>query len=220
MCSESIALCESCGFYRHIHYQRCMAWIWSFRQIEWAFQTPVSAIPKPSDCPHLDGEVTQDIPPGRCPNKECSGHARKAEDDAKKEAEGTADTRTDDEKIEHERIRLGFAKLRSRTFIDPLEVGRPHQRKMPVVMVGFSPQNGSGWGRVQNSTSGKASPSTLSVKSQVESVDSVESAKVGEGEKEGEQECVGRGQPIPIPLPANPPARRKRTFNGPMMAPH
>ncbi|KAI8312576.1 hypothetical protein K4K61_009901 [Colletotrichum sp. SAR11_59] len=150
MCTETIAFCDKCGFHRHMHYHLCASWIWSYREIKWGFRTPLDSIPKPRDCPHLDGEAKTEILPGRCPNAQCPGHAAKAQQDTENDANGTADTRTKVEKIEAERIKLGFRRFRPQAFTDPLEVGRPHQRKLPVVMLNFKPEEGlddptTGW---------------------------------------------------------------------------
>ncbi|KAL0935036.1 uncharacterized protein CTRU02_209627 [Colletotrichum truncatum] len=195
MCMETIALCESCGFHRHMHYHLCMAWIWSFREIRWGFKTPLDSIPKPRDCPFIDGEVKCEIKAGRCPNRGCPGHALKAEQDKEQIAKGTADARTDAEKIEAERIKLGFRQFRPQGFQDPLEVGRPHQRKLPVVIMDFKPEEGSTWGRVRGSRP-------------------MEVAEEHTGTK-----------PIPIPIPPSSTGnqtsmRRQRNYNGPMMMPH
>ncbi|KAF9876713.1 hypothetical protein CkaCkLH20_05559 [Colletotrichum karsti] len=209
MCTETIALCESCGFHRHMHFHHCMAWIWSYREIRWGFWTPLDSIPKPGDCPFLDGEAKTAILPGRCPNEQCPGHAIKAAQDKEKKRQKTMDTRTDAEKIEAQRIKLGFRRFRPQQFGDPLEVGRPHQRKLPVVMLDFKPEEGSGWGRVVGGGSRSQSQSR---------------SGSAQGEEEQQQQHTGT-RPIPIQRPSSisgirPPARRQRNFNGPMMMPH
>ncbi|WYZ44047.1 hypothetical protein EsH8_VII_000483 [Colletotrichum jinshuiense] len=190
MCTETIALCESCGFHRHMHYHLCMAWIWSFRQIKWAFTTPFDAIPKAKNCPFFDGEVKREIEPGRCPNKQCPGYKIKAELDMV-----ATDVRTDAEKIEAQRIKMGLKKkTRPQGFRNPLEVGRPHQRKLPVVIM-------EGWEGSSGTSQAKQKQS------------SDETAAM-------EQEHA-RGIAIPSSSPAvQEPFRRLRNFNGPMMIPH
>ncbi|KAJ0165430.1 hypothetical protein CTA2_11300 [Colletotrichum tanaceti] len=195
MCTETIALCESCGFHRHIHYHLCMAWLWSYRRIKWGFTTPLDSTPKAKNCPFLDGEVKLEIQPGRCPNEQCPGHRLKAEMDRT-----PADTRTDADKIEAQRIKLGLKKrTRPQGFQDPLEVGRPHQRNIPVVILDGRPDEGSGQtqgrqrGREDQEKNGTVTP---------------------------QQEHVGG---ITIPTRSPPfkvPAWRQRNFNGPMMMPH
>ncbi|OHF01144.1 hypothetical protein CORC01_03458 [Colletotrichum orchidophilum] len=196
MCTETIALCDSCGFHRHMHYHLCMAWIWSFRQIKWTFTTPLSSTPKAKNCPFLDGEVKHEIGPGLCPNAQCPGHKLKAERDAKAGASRTADTRTDEEKIEAQRIKMGLKKRIAPTqgFRDPLEVGRPHQNKIPVVITDGRPDEGVGPVRGR------------------------ERRAEQQGQKEKEYEGA-----IAIQLPsptAQAPVRRQRDYNGPMMRPH
>lgn len=193
MCHEWTALCDYCGFERTIYYHRCEAWFWCFEQIKWAFETPLDSIPNPADCPFLDGEVGCEILPGRCANKDCVGHMIKAEQDKKKKAKGTMDDRTDAEKIDAKRVKLGFRQMRPQGCGEALEIGRPHQRRAPVVVIGFKSEDGSGWGRV--------------VRPAEEPCAEVDDQKKG-------------GRPIPLPPTGQRPVRRRREFNGPMMIPH
>ncbi|KZL70614.1 hypothetical protein CI238_01530 [Colletotrichum incanum] len=195
MCIETIALCESCGFHRHMHYHLCMGWLWSYRQIKWRFTTPLDSTPKAKNCPFLDGEVKLEIEPGRCPNRQCPGHRIKAEMD-----EVSTDTRTDADKIEEQRMKLGLKKrTRPQGFQDPLEVGRPHQRKVPVVIVDGRPNEG------------------------FERSQGRQRVREDQGQDEmttPEQGYVG-GIAIPVRTPpAEVPVPRQRNFNGPMMMPH
>ncbi|GKT41668.1 uncharacterized protein ColSpa_01849 [Colletotrichum spaethianum] len=195
MCTETIALCESCGFHRHMHYHRCMAWLWTYRQIKWGFTTPLDSIPKAKNCPFLDGEVKLEIEPGRCPDALCPGHKLKAEMD-----EVSTDIRTDADKIEEQRIKLGLKKrTRPQGFQDPLEVGRPHQRKIPVVILDGHPNDVSGRSQgKQRVWEDQAQYEMLTP----------------------EQEHAG-GIAIPLHSPAaEAPVFRQRKFNGPMMLPH
>ncbi|KAF6838559.1 hypothetical protein CPLU01_02360 [Colletotrichum plurivorum] len=193
MCHQSIAFCDFCGFNRNIFYQRCYAWVWSYRQIQWDFETPLDSIPKPSNCPFLDGEVICQILPGRCVNKQCPGHAVKDELDNKKRAKGTMDNRTDAEKIDAKRVNLGFKQIRPQGFGEQLDVGRPHQRRRPVVILGFKSEEGSGWGRV---------------------------VRPSEEQRAEVDDHTSGGIPIPLPPTGQKPVRRRREFNGPMMIPH
>ncbi|OLN86769.1 hypothetical protein CCHL11_07860 [Colletotrichum chlorophyti] len=192
MCLETIALCESCGFHRHIHYHLCMAWIWSFHQIKWTFTTPFDGIPKAKNCPFLDGEVAVAIKPGSCPNAHCPGHQ------LRKELEQVSiDTRTKEEKIEAQRITMGLKKrIRSQGFREPLEVGRPHQRKPPTIVMEV----------VHEEHTRRERETTL------------ERAREKEAATDTEQ---AGGITIPSCLTSGQaPVRRARDLNGPMMMPH
>ncbi|KAF4784787.1 hypothetical protein HER10_EVM0012362 [Colletotrichum scovillei] len=198
MCTETIALCESCGLHRHMHYHRCTAWLWSYRQIKWTFTTPLSSTPKPKNCPFLDGEVKTEILPGRCPNAACPGHKLNDALNLQAAADGTLDRRTDEQKIDAQRVKMGLKRRPGpvQAFREPLEVGRPHQNRVPVVIMDGRPDEGLGVVRGR----GKR----------------VEGMGMAEMETEGEG---AMGVPSPGPA-ARVPVRRHRTFHGPMMRPH
>ncbi|GJC84184.1 hypothetical protein ColLi_07022 [Colletotrichum liriopes] len=172
-----------------------MAWFWSYRQIKWGFTTPLDSTPKAKNCPFLDGEVKLEIGAGRCPNRQCPGHKIKAEMD-----EVSTNTRTNADKIEEQRIKLGLKKItKPQGFQDPLEVGRPHQRRVPVVIVDGRPYEGSGRSQGRQRAQGDQGQDEMTTP---------------------EQEHVG-GIAIPARSPAaEVPALRQRNFNGPMMMPH
>ncbi|KAK1716479.1 hypothetical protein BDP67DRAFT_398162 [Colletotrichum lupini] len=181
-----------------MHYHRCTAWLWSYRQIKWTFTTPLSSTPKPKNCPFLDGEVKTEILPGRCPNAACPGHKLKDALDLQAAADGKLDRRTDEQKIDAQRIKMGLKRRPGpvQAFREPLEVGRPHQNRVPVVITDGRPDEGLGVVRGR----GKR----------------VEGMGMAEMETEGEGAMA-----VPSPGPAaRVPVRRHRTFHGPMMRPH
>lgn len=101
MCYERISLCPSCGFKRHMFWERCVP---HANKLSEAMKACVADLPKPKDCPFLEVDDVIPIRPEACPSgfESCGGIRKKKQ----KEQE-----RMKQEELERQRKDSGIADI-------------------------------------------------------------------------------------------------------------